>query len=172
MLNLKFKRNGFTLIELLIVVLIIGVLASIALPQYKVAVAKARLSNIRSTIATLKQAEEVYYLYTGTYTDKSEKLDVDLPQCPMDARWHDVPICGDWMIDPFNGSAPTREQPSVRAAYCPEVIKDSREWSDCEEQADYVITYWLHHSAHPDEITCTPKAGSALGAKICNSINH
>ncbi|MBP3513760.1 MAG: prepilin-type N-terminal cleavage/methylation domain-containing protein [Elusimicrobiaceae bacterium] len=72
-------RKGFTLIELLVVVLIIGILASVALPQYQKAVLKSRHANILVLLRSLKDAEERHYMSSGEYTTDWDALDVSLP---------------------------------------------------------------------------------------------
>lgn len=57
-----YARRGFTLIELLVVVLIIGILATIALPQYQKSVAKARAVEIVTTFDALTKAMQLYAL--------------------------------------------------------------------------------------------------------------
>ena len=75
----NLKKRGFTLIELLVVVLIIGILAAVAVPQYQKAVWKSRLATVKSLVAQIAQAEEVYYLSNGSYTSNIPALDVDFP---------------------------------------------------------------------------------------------
>ena len=72
------KTQGFTLIEVLVVVLIIGILTSIALPQYQKAVQKSKNANLKKQIMEITQAQEVYYSTYNKYSDSFNALDISL----------------------------------------------------------------------------------------------
>lgn len=76
------NNKAFTLIELLVVVLIIGILAAIAVPQYKKAVMKADLHRGVSLVESLYQAQQVYYLANGYFATDIDDLDVSIPKDP------------------------------------------------------------------------------------------
>lgn len=72
-------KKGFTLIELLVVVLIIGILAAVAVPQYQRAVDKARYMKYVPLVNRLVDAMDLYYMANGSPTFDLRNLDVELP---------------------------------------------------------------------------------------------
>ena len=73
------EKRGFTLIELLVVVLIIGILAAVAVPQYQKAVYKSKYAKLKYLTKSIVMAQEVYYLANSDYATKFEELDIDMP---------------------------------------------------------------------------------------------
>jgi len=83
-------NKGFTLIELLVVVLIIGILASIALPQYTKAVERSRMAEAVQILGDLATAQSIFYMQHNAFADGLDDLndrgDIQLPG-PSGSNW-------------------------------------------------------------------------------------
>jgi len=85
---LKRRKKGFTLIEIMTVVVIIGVLSTLALTRYNKLINRNRWSSVLKALIPLRQAAEMYYLENGVVPGDSDLLDgtnplsVDPPPIP------------------------------------------------------------------------------------------
>ena len=62
----RVRKNAFTLVELLIVVIIIGILAAVAIPQFGDSATDAKLAALDANLATLRGSMELYYHQHGS----------------------------------------------------------------------------------------------------------
>lgn len=83
------KQSGFTLIEIMVVVVIIGILASVVVPRIMDNPDKARVAKTKNDIRALESALDIYRLDNYVYptTDQGLEALVTLPTSPEPPNW-------------------------------------------------------------------------------------
>ncbi|MFA5287713.1 MAG: prepilin-type N-terminal cleavage/methylation domain-containing protein [Candidatus Omnitrophota bacterium] len=74
------KNNGFTLVELLIVMVVVGILATIATARYTGVLEKGYSAEAYSVLGQIASAENVYRLENDIYAKDIADLDIDTPK--------------------------------------------------------------------------------------------
>ena len=123
------NKQGFTLIELLVVVLIIGILASVALPQYQKAVLKSRTSQAWVTLKNLSVAARVYCLENPSGTARMDNLAIDV-QNTKDFGFRGQKYCSS---DEEIFSAAYQTSPSLELYIHPKTGRRSCEGNGCKD---------------------------------------
>lgn len=162
---MKPNNQAFTLIELLVVVLIIGILAAVALPQYQKAVEKAHLAEAFTLLNTMIQAQESYFLANGTYAKTADELDISLPLEPY--SYGDNPRLRNNYFD--FGFATDNPQPNI--------IAFAQRWENgqvgTQQNSTSPAYYVLFRIANDPNLYCTPSQTN-LGDvyQICQSLSN
>ncbi len=96
-------KRGFTLVEILIVVVILGILAAIVVPQFTTAADDARVGNMDTQVSTIQNQIELFRAKTGNYPTM---LELQLPGDPAAGQFG-ILVTGDYLknspSNPFYG---------------------------------------------------------------------
>ena len=167
-------KRGFTLVELLVVVLIIGILAAVAVPQYNKAVEKSRVANAKIVLSSVAKAVDEYLLENGlpssgavellassTSEDgKTNMLSVDMEQGLDCASSKGICIGKDWGYDAYCHTTSCE----VRAKRCIQ--------ADCSDMNKHYHVRWdyeLNAGTGRWKKVCVWK--DTLGKEMCTAIS-
>ena len=146
-------KKGFTLIELLVVVLIIGILATIALPQYRLAVTKTKIASMFPLMRAWKDAVDIYYTEHGVFPADTE-LDVSWPS--------------DWVYSDTDEPCENRYNCQNEEFQC---------WSNdgyvaCEHLATHAAIFMFssYDEEDPDAFFCHSGKGGETAEKVCKAL--
>ncbi|MBR5608946.1 MAG: prepilin-type N-terminal cleavage/methylation domain-containing protein [Elusimicrobiaceae bacterium] len=148
-------KRGFTLIELLVVVLIIGILSAVALPQYRIAVEKTKISEANIILKSLTDACTRYCLENACSDEGAY-------------NWDNIDIELNGMAEADGGAC----RQGKNFYYCLDT-PNIEIWAGRglrDNDSDYYINYRFKEEYNPGSYIRTCFAVTDWGAKVCSSV--
>ena len=159
----KNLKLGFTLLELLVVVVIIGILAGIALPQYKESVEKSIMLEAAVNLRAIANANERFYVINGRYATRVEmnKLDITIPGAVND--YSQTGVRGDRVVTKHFIYSPAFGDGSGKAVALRIKKLDSN---------DQKLSYEFYISEEDDKFKCggMSRVTDSVQKKLCTKI--
>ena len=159
MKNANLSRlGGFTLIELLVVVLIIGILAAMALPNYQRATELSRVGAALAFSRSVRDAVDRYYMAHGRFPATPEVLDIGLTNCPKYFHCGYDQLASDGKFELHRTNGPFDYIIIVRSAVSPYLpntlycaaessnqkgIEFCQQWGDARPSGDGWVRVWI-----------------------------
>lgn len=154
------KKSGFTLVELLIVIVIIGILASIGLGSFNTAQMKSRDSKRKTNLQQIANALEIYYNDKGKYP--ASNVAGSIMGCGAGA----ILECS-WGVDPFSNT-------TTNTIYMTKLPSDPSEdqyyyYRTAASNSKYQLYTHLENTQDKDIITITlPSLNCGTATDVCN----
>ena len=149
-------NKGFTLIELLVVVLIIGILAAMAMPQYFKAVERSRMTEADTLLGSIAQAQRRKFLQRNSFTTNYKGLDVS-PKGSSGSVYYTKG-------GPTDGTNGNGFGVSLSGTAFNEGIARATRHAD---GATLQYQYRLERYYQGDNVTCTAESNTSAGAQLC-----
>ncbi len=161
------NKKAFTLIEILVVVLIIGILAAIAVPQYQKAVDKALITKMIPMMNGILQAEDVYFLTNGKYALDLSELDIDVTKnCIWGGTKKHQIWCPSLVLN--NGHISGNPTGELQLLFCPSASQPTQwtNYMDCYNVQELSVVY----SYKTGKVICssTSERGKYLESMFCH----
>ncbi|MBO7190852.1 MAG: prepilin-type N-terminal cleavage/methylation domain-containing protein [Elusimicrobiaceae bacterium] len=170
---MKKRKKGFTLLELLIVVLIVGILVAVSLPQYMKAVERTRMMEAVMLLANIAQAQERKFIQMNRYATEFTGLDLKYEGASgVTFHTHERPVNNQQSEQPGNTNnnsvtlTGSGFEVSLSGISLNEGIATARRYShNGPLQYQYVLA---RHYVSPDtSCTGTNENGASLCADFC-----